>query len=262
MLKKAAQDHGSIETLGALVHNDQVTEELKENGIRIAKNLDEITGQIVAISAHGVSPQIEADLIGRQLELIDATCPDVKRAQRAARNLAKDGYFVIVFGEAQHPEVKGILGWADGKGLATLDTKSLASLDKMSHKLGILSQTTQIPENYNRFIKEVIDLAWQDNIEIRIINTICRSVGNRQTESVALSRKVDLMLVIGGRTSANTRRLFDLCSLEKETHMIEKAEDINLEWLKGKNSIGITSGTSTSEKNIKEVIEYLENSKE
>ena len=258
MLEKAARQYGSVETLGPVVHNEQVSKKLNKLGIRIINNIQDITNPVVAISSHGISFELEADLRSKPVTVIDTTCPFVSRAQIAARRLVEAGFFVIIYGEAGHPEVQGILGYAHNKGLATLKGADVAKLNPLPRRLGILSQTTQIPEHFNSFVKNVIDLALQKDAEIRILDTICHDIRKRQSLSLELASEVDLMLVVGGKSSANTRRLLELCSSKIETYMIDNAEDIDPIWLKGKNSIGITSGTSTAGFSIKEVIKRLE----
>jgi 4-hydroxy-3-methylbut-2-en-1-yl diphosphate reductase len=257
ILEKIAREQGRVDTLGALVHNEQVVRQLSEQGINVIGTPEEIKNRIVAISAHGVEPKVEADLRNKNVTVIDTTCPDVKRAQKVAQKLAEEGYFVVVFGEAKHSEVKGILGWARDQGLAALDASQLSALERLPHKLGILSQTTQIPENFSKFVKQVIDLALVTGTEIRVIDTICHGVGKRQSESLELAKNVDLMLVIGSNTSANSKRLLELCSTATEAHLILEAREISPDWLRGKRKIGVTSGTSTSEQSIHDIIEYL-----
>jgi 4-hydroxy-3-methylbut-2-enyl diphosphate reductase len=171
--------------------------------------------------------------------------------------LAGNGFLVVVYGESGHPEVKGVLGWAQGQGLATLDIKPLTGSDRSLRRVGLLAQTTQIPEKYTDFAKEVIDLALQQDAEIRILDTICHDIRRRQAVSLELAGQVDLMLVAGGSSSANTHRLFELCSPVTDTHLIGRAEDIDPAWLKGKKSIGVTSGTSTDERTLDDILQRL-----
>ena len=258
MLEKAAKQYHSLETLGPVVHNEQVSKRLDKLGIHVVNNIQEIKSSVVAISSHGVSSEVEVQLNSKSVTVIDTTCPFVSRAQIAARRLAESGFFIIIFGEAGHPEVKGILGHARNKGLATLDSTSIGKLQPLPRRLGILSQTTQIPEHFIAFVKNVIDIALQRDAEVRILDTICHDIRKRQSSSLELAAKVDLMLVIGGKSSANTRRLFELCAVKTETHMIEKSEEIDPLWLNGKQTVGITSGTSTADFSISEVIKRLE----
>jgi 4-hydroxy-3-methylbut-2-enyl diphosphate reductase len=258
MLEKAAREYGRVETLGAVVHNEQVTLRLNKLGINMINSVDEIREPVVAISSHGVSPQIESQLRKNSKILIDTTCPFVKRAQRAAKKLSEAGFWVIVFGEAQHPEVKGILAQANNKGTATLETSSFSNLKIIPRRIGILSQTTQIPVNYIKFVKNIIELTLSKDTEIRIVDTICHDIRKRQIVSLELAHKVEMMLVVGGHSSANTKRLLELCRQITEAHLVAKADEVDFNWLKGKTKIGITSGTSTAELTIDEIIKHLE----
>ena len=258
ILEKAVHERGRLETLGAVVHNQQVLQRLAEIGIKTVSNVDDIHGDTVAISTHGVSPRIEEELRTRYAEIINTTCPFVHRAQIAARRLAGSGFSVIIYGDANHPEVKGILGWADGKGIATVDASFINTLKPLPRRLGILAQTTQIPAHFTEFVKIIIDSALAKDSELRIIDTICHDLRKRQTEALELANKVDLMLVIGSHTSANTKHLAELCSTATETHLVETAEEIQQSWFQSHRHVGITSGASTAEWTINEVLAKLE----
>ena len=258
IIEEAAREHGGVETLGQLVHNQQVLQRLADIGVKVVENADSIQGDTVAISAHGISPELEAEIRDRHISLIDTTCPFVHRAQLVARRLAESGYFIVIYGEADHPEVKGILGWAKGKGIATLDENVVASLDPLPRRVGVLSQTTRIPAHFTEFVKKIIDSAFTKDSELRIIDTICHDIRDRQEAAVELARKVDLMFVVGGRNSANTNHLTQLCSEITETYLLETAEEIQPEWLKGHRHIGITAGASTDEQTTNEVLTKLE----
>jgi 4-hydroxy-3-methylbut-2-enyl diphosphate reductase len=235
-----------------------VLQRLAEIGVRVTQSVGDIRGDVVAVSSHGISPKVEAEIQARHIGIVDTTCPFVHRLQTAARRLAKNGFLVIIYGDADHTEVKGVLGWADGKGLATLDERVIAELDPLPRRLGVLSQTTQIPAHFTQFVKRLIDSVFTRDSELRIIDTICHDIRKRQAQALELAGRVDLMLIIGGRGSANTNRLAELCSAATETHLVETAEEISLAWFKGKNNIGITSGASTAEATIDEVIARLE----
>ncbi|MFC1911947.1 4-hydroxy-3-methylbut-2-enyl diphosphate reductase [Chloroflexota bacterium] len=257
-LEKLARERGGIETLGAVVHNRQVLQRLATIGVRVAKDIDDIKGKIVATSSHGVGPQLEEEIRARNIEIISTTCPFVNRAQVAARRLAESGFFVIIYGDADHPEVKGILGWTRGKGLATLDEKFMGTFDRIPRRLGILSQTTQVPAHFTAFIKKLVDTAFTRDTEMRVIDTICHDIRERQAAALKLADKVDMMLVVGGHHSANTNRLAELCSEVTETHLIEIAKEIQSSWLQGKSHVGITAGASTDEQTVDEVLAALE----
>jgi len=220
--------------------------------------VDDILGGTVAISTHGVSQQLEQDIRARHIGIINTTCPFVRRAQVTARRLAKSGFFVIIYGDADHPEVRGILGWANGKGLAALDEKFITGFDHPPRRLGILSQTTQIPARFTEFAKKLIDSALAKDSELRIIDTICHDIRERQAAALKLASRVDLMLVIGGRNSANTNHLVELCSTVTKTYLIETVEEVQPSWLQGQSHIGITAGASTAEQTINEVLTKLE----
>jgi 4-hydroxy-3-methylbut-2-enyl diphosphate reductase len=257
LLERIARERGGVETLGAVVHNQQVLQRLAGIGVRVAPTIDDIRDKIVAISSHGASPEVEEKLRARHIEIVNTTCPFVHRVQIAARRLAKNGFFVVIYGDADHTEVKSVLGWAGGKGVATLDEKLVAKLDPLPRRLGILSQTTQIPAHFNEFVKRLIDSVFTRDSELRIIDTICHDIRRRQAEALDLAGRVELMLVIGGRGSANTNRLAELCSTATKTYLIETAGEIKPSWFRGKKNIGITSGASTPESTIDEVLAKL-----
>jgi 4-hydroxy-3-methylbut-2-en-1-yl diphosphate reductase len=257
LLEKAAKTYPEIDTLGALVHNEQVLARLKSQGITVVNNPAEIKHGVVAISAHGVGARVESELAAKNVVLIDTTCPDVKRAQKVAQDLAQNGFWVVVFGDAEHSEVKGLLGWTNGRGAAVRDIHELKKMPDLPKRLGLLSQTTQSTVDFKHFALELVDLCLADAVELRIINTICPTVKKRQLEALALARESDLMLVVGSRTSANSRRLFEICQSQTETRMVDTAAEIEAGWLAGKKSIGVTSGTSTSQETIDEVLARL-----
>jgi 4-hydroxy-3-methylbut-2-enyl diphosphate reductase len=258
ILERIARERGGVETLGAVVHNQQVLQRLAGIGVRVVTGINDIKGSSVAISSHGVSPEVEAELGARHIEIINTTCPFVHRVQIAARRLAKNGFFVIIYGDANHTEVKGVLGWAEGRGVATLDERAIVRLDPLPRRFGILSQTTQIPANFTEFVKRLVDSVFTRDSELRIIDTICHDIRRRQAEALELASRVNLMLVIGGRGSANTSRLTELCSTVTETYLIETAGEIKPSWFQGKKDVGITSGASTSKSTIDEVLTRLE----
>jgi 4-hydroxy-3-methylbut-2-en-1-yl diphosphate reductase len=258
IVEKVAGERGGIESLGAVVHNRRAMQRLAGLGVRVVNSIDDIRGDIVVTSSHGVGPDIEKKLRARSVEVVSTTCPFVKRAQTAARRLAESGFYVVVYGDATHPEVKGILGWAQGKGMATLDPAAVAALEPAPRRLGVLAQTTQVPAAFAAFAREVVSIALTRDAEIRIIDTICHDIRERQAAALELARRADLMLVVGGRHSANTRHLAALCAGVTVTHIIETAAEIEPGWLTGKGLIGVTSGASTAGQDVDEVIARLE----
>jgi len=257
-LEKVAGERGGVETLGAVVHNRRVLQRLAGKGVRVVDGIEAISGEVVVTSSHGIGPELEERIRARNIEVISTTCPFVRRAQMAARRLAEAGFFVIVYGNADHPEVRGILGWAKGQGLATLEPAAVATLSPMPRRIGVLSQTTQVPADFTAFVKQIIDMALARDSEIRIIDTICHDIRERQAAALELAHRADLMLVVGGRSSANTNRLAELCAGVTETHLIESAAEIEPGWLEGKALIGVTAGASTAEPDVDEVVARLE----
>lgn len=258
IVEKASREGGSLETLGEVVHNRQVVQKLSKLGVSVAETVADVKGKRLAISAHGVGPQVEAQLRAKHLEVIDATCPDVRRVQQAAKKLTAEGFFVVVYGDAEHAEVKGILGWADHKGIATKDDRVVAALKPLPLRLGILSQTTQVPADFQDFVKKIIDAAFGKGSEIRIIDTICPHIRQRQKSALELAGRVDVMVVVGGSTSANTKHLAELCSRVVKTYMVQSAGELRSEWFKGVTRVGVTAGASTADETIDEVVAALE----
>ena len=256
ILDKASGKYKTLATLGPIVHNRTVVNKLVEQGIAVINDLKEFKGKTIAISSHGISPQLSSQIGSRNLEVIHTTCPTVRSAQKAVKELVNAGFGVIIFGEAAHPEVRGLLGWAGEKAIATLDAAELAN-KTLPKKLGILAQTTQGRSQFAEFIKTVINITFPGVKELRIINTLCEETQKRQESAVELARKSDLMIVVGGYNSANTKRLAEVCFSMVETHLIESAAEIKKGWLKGKKHIGITAGASTPDEAIEEVLTRL-----
>ncbi len=257
ILEKVARERGGVETLGAVVHNEQVLERLAGLGVKVVRDVDSVRGDTVVTSSHGISPEIEGKIKDRHLEVVSTTCPFVHRAQVAARRLAEAGFLVVIYGDAEHPEVKGILGWTRGRGIAAIDEGFLSCLEKIPRRIGILSQTTQVPDRFTEFAKKVLGAGFARDSEFRIIDTICHDIRERQAAALRLARQVDLMLVVGGHHSANTNRLAELCGAITETHLVQTAADIRPSWLVGKERIGVTAGASTDERTVDEVLRAL-----
>jgi len=258
ILERVAAERGRVETLGAVVHNQQVLRRLAGIGVKVVRDIADIQGDIVVTSSHGVSPQVVEEIKSRNIEVVDTTCPFVKRAQIAARRLAESEFYTIVYGDGDHPEVKGILGWAGGRGMATLDADEVIRSGNLPRRLGVLSQTTQIPACFAGFIGGLVASPAFKDTELRIIDTICHDIRQRQAAALELARESELVLVVGGHTSANSRHLVELCSTLTETYLVETADEIKPSWLAGKRRISITSGASTDEATINEVIARLE----
>jgi 4-hydroxy-3-methylbut-2-enyl diphosphate reductase len=260
LLKEAANKYGEIETLGPVAHNRLLVEQLNGLGVKPVDNIEQAQGKVLAITTHGTSPAVLADLKARRVRTIDATCPIVRKAQNSIRELAETGFDVIIFGDANHSEVKGLLGWAGGKGTAALNTRQIGKMAKSLSRLGIISQTTQTQSAFFKFVRQLVGAVGSQIEEIRIINTLCKVVQSQQEAAAKLARQSQLMIVIGGGNSANARHLVDICAPLVETHSVETADEVRTSWLAGKNQIGITAGASTPDEAVEALVARLRSS--
>ena len=260
LLKEAANKYGEIETLGPVAHNRLLVEQLNGLGVKPIDNLDQARGKILAITTHGTSLEVLSEIRARRTRIIDTTCPIVRKAQNAAKELAGDGFDVVVFGDSEHSEVKGLLGWAGDKGVAALNTRQISGRAKSSSRLGIISQTTQTQSAFFRFVRQLIGAVGRRIEEIRIINTLCKVVQEQQEAAAKLARRSQLMIVIGGSNSANTAHLVEICSPLVETYSVETADEVRTSWLAGKNQIGITAGASTPDEAVEALVARLKSS--
>lgn len=258
LLDEASRRYGKLQTLGHVVHNEQVVERLTQKGISPVNSIAELESSTVVITTHGVGPGVLGELKSRSLHIVDTTCPWVNREQKAARKLAESGFSIIIFGDADHPEVKGVLEWAGSDGRVSKEPSLKKLYAKYPRRLGILSQTTQNPQAFKEFLKKIIDELLPSGMEICIINTICDATQKRQEAAVELAGTVDAMIVIGGKGSANTRRLAEICQARGvPTHLIETVKELQNSWFKGKCSIGVTAGASTPDEVIHKVVEKI-----
>ena len=243
-----ASPDGTSSTLGPIIHNPQMVERLKKEGVGTVGSLDEMEDGLVIIRSHGVGPDVYEEAESRGLELVDATCPHVKKAQLSAKLLSEEGYTVVIVGEKNHPEVKSIFEWT-AKGAHIIETEAEAEALPRIGKLGIVSQTTFSGDRF----QSIVSCLLEKSHEIKILRTICTATDLRQAAALELAEKVNLMLVIGGKNSANTTRLAQLCATKCRTYHIETAAELQDDWLKDVNKIGITAGASTPDWIIKEV---------
>lgn len=246
----AGREPRPIHSLGPLIHNPQAVEELEKKGVHVVGSVDDIPCGKVIVRSHGITRSDAEALAGKGVTIIDATCPFVKKAQEHARSLSREGYAVTVVGDANHPEVKSIISYIE-PGVPILT--SLHELQESSgiRKVGIVAQTTQSFENLMQFVS----VALRKIQEVRVYNTICNATVLRQKESTAVARKADVMIVLGGYNSANTRRLAEICrESNPRTHHIETAAELPPDALDGVSCVGVTAGASTPEWIIEELV--------
>ncbi len=253
VIEAAEKADKNVYTLGPLIHNPQVVEKLEKKNVKVASSLSEIDSGIVIIRSHGVAPKVLEQAREKNLDIIDATCPYVKNAQKYAAQLVKEGYQTFLYGDKDHPEVKGIYGAADKKAIIIKNKEELLEKD-LGNRVGFVAQTTKSPESFRDIISSVVT----EVKELKVFNTICNTTDIRQSSAKKLAEEVDIMFVIGGHNSANTTRLAEICSATNTpTYHIETADEINKDWLIGKNKVGITAGASTPDWLIREVIQLM-----
>lgn len=260
LLTEAAQKYGEIETLGPVAHNRLLVERLGNLGVKSIAGVDQGQGRILAITTHGTSPAVLSDIKARHVRIIDTTCPIVRKAQNAGKGLAEAGFDVIIFGDAKHSEVKGLLGWTGKKGMAALDVRQIRKSGSSLSRLGVISQTTQTQSDFVHFAAQLTEAVGSNIEEIHVVNTLCKVVQGQQEAALELAGQSQLMIVIGGTNSANTRHLVEICSQVVETHLVETAEEVDTSWLTGKQHIGITAGASTPDESVEELVDRLRSS--
>jgi 4-hydroxy-3-methylbut-2-enyl diphosphate reductase len=249
---------GNVYCLGPLIHNPQEVERLRQAGVKTVEDFSILKpGDHLIIRSHGVPPRVLAQAREQGLEIIDLTCPFVGKAQRDAELLHKEGYQVVVVGEKKHPEVQSILGYA-GDNAVVIETAHDVESMKLEPRLGVVAQTTQSYGNFSEIVLTLLRLSK----ELKVFNTICSSTKERQDSARGLARQVDVMLVVGGRNSANTSRLVSVCEGEgKPTYHIEVADEIQQSWLEGAARVGVTAGASTPDWVVDDVLKKLKNRK-
>jgi len=249
MALEASKRADHVYSLGPLIHNRVAVEDLIQKGIQPIEKTDRIRKkEVVIIRSHGITPDALKNLESIKCEIIDATCPRVRRAQRYVQRLINEGYYVVIVGEKDHPEVKGLLGY--GGGHATIYRDGIKIGKK---KIGVVPQTTLNQERFNDTVADMMS----DVMEMKIYNTICRETALRINEATRLAKKADIMIVVGGKNSANTTRLYQICRKLRRSYHIESAEELKRSWFRRVKSVGITAGASTPKIQVDEVVKKI-----
>ena len=249
-----------ITTYGAVVHNPRVNDKMEALGVNYIDRGDmgKILTRTIAFTAHGTAPQVIQDARDRGLNVIDATCPLVTLIQDSAQHMAEQGFFVIVYGDKNHPEVKSIMGHAGKNAIATSSIADLKGM-KPPKRIGIVSQSTQILELFKQFVVDVHMEFLGKTKEIKVHNTICAPTTRLQSSAEELARECAVMVVVGGKQSANTQHLADICRAEgARTYKIEGAAELDSAWFVGVETVGVTAGASTPDESIHEVVARLQ----
>jgi len=254
----AVKEHGAgrVVSLGPVIHNKQVVGKLEASGLEQSGELASVDpSKVLLIRSHGESPETFREAQDRGLSVVDATCVLVKRAQTVVRQLHKDGYHVVMIGDPNHPEVRGVIGYAPNVTVIEHDTDLEEALP-YRERLGIVAQTTHSPEHVAEVIAKILVRPYR---EVKIVNTLCLEVTRRQDAAIALAQEVDVMFVLGGLHSANTREMARLCrEVGCDTYHIETWEQFDPAMVAGKRLAGVTAGASTPEDVIARFVEKLE----
>lgn len=255
---KMAQDEANkrkerLVTIGPIIHNPQVVGRLEDIGIFSITDIDEIVDTPAIIRSHGIAQETKELLTQRGIEVIDATCPYVEKLQSTGEKLSQEGYFVVVLGNREHPEVLALTSYLKGKYLVVEGPEEI--LDLKAKKVALISQTTQTFEVFKKLVKKLLDTTF----ELHIVNTICSATTIRQDSTRHLASESDLMIVIGGKMSSNTKMLAKISQEFTVTHHIETKEELLNEWFTNKNKIGISAGASTPDDLIIEVYNEIIN---
>ena len=248
--------NGKVFTLGDLIHNPRVIADLKKQGIHSIENLNELKKGTIIIRSHGVSPKIYKSLKEKKMEIVDATCPIVKKIQRLVEILAEDKEEIIIVGNKDHPEIRGLIGFSQGRGIIV---ENEIQVKRLPHKKkrAVLAQSTQ--DLY--FFEKIVAALIEKTEELRVYNTICHSTQTRQKSTSELASQVDTLFIVGGKNSSNTRKLYQISRrILPKTYFIENAEQITPRMLQWANKIGISGGASTPPEAIQEAVERIKSS--
>lgn len=246
-----AKKSKSVYTLGPIIHNPQVIEKLKSEGVRPVESIDSPKIKTLIVRTHGVPKEISEKLSRKKYEVIDTTCPFVKKAQNYASLLKDEGYQVVIIGDREHPEVKGLMSYA-GPDVIVINKDD--TVPKLKSRVGVVVQTTQPVSVLKNFVCDAVDRVK----ELKVFNTICNSTALRLKETKDIARGVDAVIVVGGKNSANTTQLANFCiSMSVPTYHIETASEIRKEWFVNVGKVGITAGASTPDWIIEEVADRI-----
>ena len=260
MVYDEAEKGDRVYTLGPIIHNEQVVDDLEKKGVKVIDSVNDINNgydATVIIRSHGVPEKVIEKLREKNVNIVDATCPFVSKIHKIVKEASQNGRTIIIIGSNKHPEVEGIKGWCINEPvvLESVEEAENYTVDG-TKKLCVVSQTTF---NYKKF-KDIVDILSKKSYDIDVMNTICNATEERQTEAGTIARQSDAMLVIGGKHSSNTQKLYEICRKECEnTYFIQTLDDLDLKQLQSFRSVGITAGASTPNNIIKEVQSYVRN---
>ncbi len=252
-----AQEHQGSKTYGPLIHNKDEINRLREGfEITLAERLEEIKdGDSVVIRTHGIPKQELSILKSKNNTVIDATCPYVTTPQKIVEEMSNVGYSIVIFGDKDHPEIKGVVSYAKNPNDVhiVLGSDELSEL-RFSNKVALVSQTTRKPEDFLKIANRLII----EHKEVRVFNTICNATFENQDAAADLAKRADVMVVIGGKHSSNTKQLYSICKHEcHDSYLIENESELNPKWFEGKSLCGISAGASTPDWVVQNVVSQI-----
>jgi len=238
-------------SFGAIVHNPKTIRELEAQGVRTVEDQQQVTGGTVILRSHGVKQDIEKDFKNRGIQVVDATCPLVKKPQKIAASLGSKGYYLVLVGDSNHPEVKGVVSYFGKETyLVTYKVEDLDKIPKEVTKVGIVAQTTIEVKVLNL----IVEACRKRFSEVAVYNTICDATSIRQEEAEILAKGADVLVVVGGKNSSNTNKLVKICKqYQPDTYLIEELNELDPVWFQGKRKIGVTGGASTPQDYVDDV---------
>ena len=253
-----ADQEDTVYTFGPIIHNEEVVQDLESKGVQVLNSLDELTAVtdgIVVIRSHGVPREVYQLMDEKHIRYADATCPFVRKIHKLVEKHSREGRRIVIVGNDHHPEVEGIKGWCLTPPIVISTTEEAGNLPiSQSEPICVVSQTTF---NYNKF-KDIVEILEKKRYDRIVLNTICSATEERQEEAVRLASQVDAMIVIGGKTSSTTQKLFEICSNAREnTYYIQTLVDLDIKPFQSFRHVGITAGASTPNKIIEEVQRYV-----
>ena len=251
-----AQDSKNAITLGPFIHNPlEINRLLKEYNVKYVNSIDEIDESIkrVIVRTHGISKERYKKLLDKNIEVIDATCPFVKKPQEIVEEMSKQGYDIVIFGDKNHPEIQGVMSYSIHKRVfVVLDVEELKNIH-LKEKIAIVAQTTRKIEDYLK----ITDYLIKNYKEVRVFNTICNATFENQEAVRELSREADIVIIVGGKNSSNTKQLFNIAKANCEAYLIESEDELKKEWFLNKNLCGISAGASTPEWLVEKIISKI-----
>lgn len=250
--EKIAKNNPHTLTIGPLIHNPLEIKRLQNDfGVQVEEDINHLgESKNVVIRTHGITKQNLAALQQKGVEITDATCPFVTKPQKIVEEMSKEGYHIVIFGDSTHPEVRSVMSYSIEQPIVVGNLEQMKNIEKIPKKIAIVSQTTKQIEKFSEIVQYLIS----HSSEVRVFNTICNATFENQKATKNLSQKADIMVIVGGKTSSNTKQLFLIAKKHcKDSYLVENEQDIQEEWFIGKKICGITAGASTPNWVIKNV---------